>query len=92
MNVAGPACGRNRTQAKLLGINPCSRASRSSLSRKSVYASEIMALARAGTDSPFRLTVPNSVTTYVMSDRGVVTTLPGVRSSTMRLLRAPRRA
>ena len=40
-----------------------------------------------GTDFPFRLTMPYSVTTYIMSERGVVTTLPGVRLRTMRLLR-----
>ena len=45
-----------------------------------------------GTDLPFRLTIPNSVTTYIMSLRAVVTTLPGVRFSTMRLLRTPRRS
>ena len=31
-----------------------------------------MALARSGTDFTFKLTMPNSVTTYIMSERGVV--------------------
>lgn len=53
---------------------------------------DIIAWARSGTDLPFRLTMPYSVTTYIMSLRGVVTTLPGVRFNTMRLLRAPRRS
>ena len=47
-------------------------------------------LARSATDFPFRLTMPYSVTTYITSERGVVTTLPGVRFSTMRLRRSPR--
>ena len=52
--------------------------------------SPISARARSGTDFPFRLTRPYSVTTNMTSERGVVTTLPGVRSRTIRLRRSPR--
>src|SRR5205807_2465003 len=41
-------------------------------------------------DFPFRLTMPNSVTTYMTSERGVVTIFPGVRANMMRLRRSPR--
>jgi len=59
-------------------------------SRKSGCASEMSALARSATDFPFKLTTPYSVTTYITSERGVVTMFPGVRLSTMRLRRSPR--
>jgi hypothetical protein len=36
--------------------------------------------------------MPYSVTTYIVSDRGVVTMFPGVRSSTIRLFRTPFRS
>ena len=36
--------------------------------------------------------MPNSVTTYIMSLRGSVAMLPGVRLSTMRLWRTPLRS
>ena len=52
--------------------------------------SPMSARARSATDFPFRFTIPYSVTTNMMSVRGVVTTLPGVRFSTMRLRRSPR--
>jgi hypothetical protein len=48
---------------------------------------EIIALARSGMDLPLRFTIPYSVTTYIMSARVVVMTLPGVRSTTTRLAR-----
>ena len=50
----------------------------------------MIALARSATHLPFKLTMPNSVTTYITSERGVVTMLPGVRLNTMRLRRSPR--
>src|ERR1700739_133925 len=50
----------------------------------------MIALARSATDLPFKLTIPNSVTTYITSERGVVTILPGVRLNTIRLRRSPR--
>src|SRR5262249_61833799 len=49
----------------------------------------MIALARSATDFPFKLTIPNSVTTYITSERGVVTMLPGVSVNTMRLRRSP---
>ena len=48
------------------------------------------ARARSATDLPFKHVMPYSVTTYMTSERGVVTTLPGVRSSTIRLRGSPR--
>src|SRR3954453_14720009 len=53
---------------------------------------ETIALARSGMDLPLRFTIPYSVTTYIMSARVVVITLPGVRSSTIRLARTPWRS
>src|SRR4051812_49547684 len=53
---------------------------------------EIIALARSGMDRPLRFTIPCSVTTYIMPARVQVTTLPGVRSTTMRLARTPWRS
>jgi len=50
---------------------------------------ETIAFARSATDLPFRFTMPYSVTTYIMSVRGVVTMLPLVNDNTMRLRRAP---
>ena len=50
---------------------------------------EISARARSAIDRPFRFTIPYSVTTYMMSVRGVVTTLPRVRAVTIRLRRSP---
>ena len=47
------------------------------------------ARARSGTDLPLRFTIPYSVTTYMMSERGVVTMLPGVRLRTIRERRSP---
>src|SRR4051795_7501242 len=38
---------------------------------------EIIAVARSGMDLPLRFTIPYSVTTYIMSARVVVMTLPG---------------
>ena len=43
-----------------------------------------------GDGLPFRLTIPYSVTMNMTSERGVVTTLPCVRFSTIRLRRSPR--
>ena len=48
------------------------------------------AFARSATDLPFKLTIPNSVTTYITSERGVVTMLPDVSVNTIRLRRSPR--
>ena len=70
---------RTEAQKKPRGIRRCSKASRSSSSRKSGWAIAISAFARSATDLPLRLTMPYSVTTYIMSERGVVTMLPGVR-------------
>src|SRR4051794_27530802 len=53
---------------------------------------EIIASARSETDLPLRFAIPYSVTTYIMSARVQVTTLPGVRSTTMRLARTPWRS
>ena len=50
----------------------------------------MIALARSATDLPFKLAIPNSVTKYITSERGVVTILPGVRLNTIRLRRSPR--
>src|SRR5208282_3157249 len=47
----------------------------------------ISARARSGTDLPFRLTIPYSVTTYITSVRGVVTMLPSSIRATIRLAR-----
>ena len=55
-------------------------------------ADEIIALARSEIDRPLRLTMPYSVTTYIMSLRGSVAMLPGVRLSTIRLWRTPLRS
>src|SRR5207237_10119652 len=66
------------------------RASRSSCSRKSGCASETSAFTRSATDFPLRFTIPYSVTTYMTSVRGVVTTLPGVSVLATRLCRSPR--
>src|SRR5438093_7540398 len=75
-----------------LGIRPLVRASRSRSSRKSGWASEIIAFARSGTDLPLRLTSPYSVTANIVSLRGAVTILPGVKFKTMRLRRTPARS
>src|SRR4051812_18428852 len=61
------------------GIKPFSKAWRSRSSRNSGWAREMSACARSATDFPFRFTMPYSVTTYITSERGVVTMFPGVR-------------
>src|SRR5215470_1164402 len=66
-----------------------SRASRSSCSRNIGWAMEMSALARSATDLPLRFTMPYSVATYMVSTRGVVTMLPGVRPETTRLCGSP---
>ena len=48
----------------------------------------MIALARSATHFPFKLTMPNSVITYITSERGVVTLLPGVTVNTMQLRRS----
>ena len=53
------------------------------------WAMPINAWARSATDLPFRFTMPYSVTTYITSVRGVVTTFPGVSVDTIRLRRPP---
>ena len=59
----------------------------SSSARKSGWAIEMRSRARSASDWPLRLTHPYSVTTYMMSERGVVTVLPRVKLKTIRLLR-----
>src|ERR1700722_14660574 len=65
------------------------RDSRASSSRKSGCAIEMRQIALSATDLPLRLTIPYSVTTYMVSVRGVVTIFPGVRVATIRLTRWP---